>query len=99
MASRLAAVVQLQEEINDLKQSQRAGFVKDYQGTRLVRMEDSELFKPSKDGDKNKSDAARKAERAQSNQLSDAQKLALVRIKERDREIVSTLASAPPPHS
>jgi hypothetical protein len=76
----------LQDQINDIKELQRAGFVQGYTAQKLVRMEDSEIFKPRQPGDEAKYDPKNVA--ARNANISQQQQMSLMRIKERDKLIV-----------
>lgn len=75
----------LQESIADIKDMQRAGFVPGYAAQRLVRMEDSEAFKPRTPGDESKYDVKNMI--ARNSNITGQQQMALMRIKERDKMI------------
>ncbi len=89
LVSRRDAVLSIQNEIHDIREMQRAGFVKGYQPAQIIKMEDSELFKPKAVEDGNsKAASANREQRNANNIISDGHKLALVQIKARDRLIV-----------
>ena len=91
MQQRLHVVVTLQDQITEIKDMQRSGYVHGYNVQKLVKMEDSEIFQPRKPGDEAKFDPKNIA--ARNNNISQGQQMALMRIKERDKQIVRILYS------
>lgn len=75
------------QEIEGFKDLQRAGYVKGYRTTQMVKMEDSDLFKGKTPGEEYKYNPA--AAIARSKNLSDGHRQALLQIRERDKKIVS----------
>lgn len=45
LSARQRALVELQSEIQSIKEQQRAGYVKGYKATKLSAMEESEMFR------------------------------------------------------
>jgi hypothetical protein len=89
LTNRQNILIALQEQINGIKDMQRSGYVPGYVAQKLVKMEDSEIFKPRAPGDESKYDPRNIAARNQN--VSQQQQMALMRIKERDKLIVSFL--------
>eukprot|EP01038_Epipyxis_sp_PR26KG_P008675 gene8675-11721_t len=98
LAKRQEALVDLQNQIQAMKEAQRAGYVKGYKAVRLVSMEQSELFRqppPSLGGatDTTGTNAPAVAERkygvtgSRNDNMNDSHRLALKQIKARDAKI------------
>jgi hypothetical protein len=84
----------LQGEIQRIKEIQRAGYIKGYQGVQMDKMEDSEIFNPQfrQEGDSKEDQIPRKTGVVGSRNLNmnDAHRAGLQQLKERDALIVST---------
>lgn len=100
MATRQQILMKLQMEITNIKEAQRAGYVKGYQAIQISSMEDSELFKPNHAGNASKikdfsddgeerSNASSVVTGSRNNNMTDEHRLQLHAIKERDTQIVS----------
>jgi len=101
MAMRQQILMKLQMEITNIKEAQRAGYVKGYQAVQISSMEDSELFKPVPGGNaaKNRDWASEDGEErrnassvvtgSRNNNMTDEHRLQLHALKERDTLIVS----------
>lgn len=91
-------VIQLQQMIQNLKDLQRQGFVKGYQGQRMTTMEDSEMFKKrdiesgmvvdSKGTVANSASQAKGVIGVKNNNMTDLHRQQLVLIRDRDAKIV-----------
>ncbi len=101
---RQQVVIETQNIINNLKDLQRSGYVKQYQGYKLVSMEESELFKKrdvetgetkvDKDGNVTKVTSPAKGVTGKRNaSMTDQHRQQLMLIKERDEKIVSRFCS------
>eukprot|EP01040_Poterioochromonas_malhamensis_P004544 gene4544-4872_t len=95
---RQQVVIETQNIINNLKDLQRSGYVKQYQGYKLVSMEESELFKKrdvetgetkvDKDGNVTKVTSQAKGVTGKRNaNMTDQHRQQLMLIKERDEKI------------
>jgi hypothetical protein len=102
LESRERILTHLQGTIQELKDIQRAGYVKGYQGYKIATMEESDMFKKrdvetgetktDKDGNVTQvTTQARGVVGKRNNAMSDNQRDQLLLIKERDQKIVSFL--------
>jgi hypothetical protein len=97
MSWRQQIISSLLAEIQAIRDIQRAGYVKGYQSVAMVTLEESELFKPKDSSDANTSinngsttTASRGVNSVHKEEMTDNHRLALMKLKERDLEIVST---------
>lgn len=94
LAARQNMLVELQSEIQNLKEQQRAGYVKGYKGHQIVKMEDSELFRlppPATAADGSilpTIPPPRGVTGSRNNNMTEQQKMSLMIIKDRDAKIV-----------
>lgn len=97
LTARKDMVLQLQNAINNIKDMQRSGFVKEYQGARMATMEESEMFQKKElqtgamrpDGTAVTTPARGIGQR--NNYMTEDHKQRLMLIKERDQRIVCSL--------
>jgi hypothetical protein len=108
LADRQEKVVYMQTNIQEIKDVQRAGFAKAYTATRLIKMEDSDMFKRrdvemgamgTETGGRAQPGAPPPQQRGvygqRNNDMTDQHRLQLMRIKERDTQVVR-IPSCPP---
>ncbi len=100
LAERQNMLVDLQNQIQDIKEMQRAGYVKGYQGNRLTKMEDSEMFRPKDITNTGPGGTpapggihTRGVTGTRNNNMTDENRMQLMALKERDNLIVSALTS------
>jgi hypothetical protein len=79
--NRLDIVVAMQEDIETLKELQRASHVHDYRVVKLAKFEDSEITKPAN------AEYNPQLTHQRNKNITENQRIALLRIKERDKKI------------
>jgi len=81
LRTRQQILSQLQQEIQGIKDMQRSGYIKGYQGFQLTTMENSDMFKAAEGGPKGV------VAKGPQEEMTDQNRLALQLIRDKDRQI------------